>query len=171
MAKTNRTEGKRGEGKPPRKGRGLSAGWTWGLVGVAVIGFGAFVLEPMWRPMTAAQPPREELVQAGAVLYQKNCAACHGAQAQGQEPGQPMGGTRADGTFIAPALNGTAHAWHHPPQMLHRIIKDGSPAPESPMKGWAGRMSDEEIDSVLAYMQSLWPPQLLARYRSMHGQP
>jgi mono/diheme cytochrome c family protein len=54
--------------------------------------------------------------------------------------------------------------------MLFKLVKDGSPAPDSPMKGWAGKMSDPEIAAVLAYIQSLWPERLRQRYRAMHDQ-
>jgi mono/diheme cytochrome c family protein len=49
--------------------------------------------------------------------------------------------------------------------VLFRIVKEGSPAQDSPMRGWKGRMSDEEIRSVLAYVRTLWPEGILARYR------
>jgi len=150
-------------------GHGLSKGWTWAIVLALVAGFAAFVLEPLWRPLLSRPPAPGELLTLGASLYRQNCAACHGPDAQGQVAGQPMGGQRADGTYIAPALNGTAHAWHHAPGQLFELIKHGSPAPDSPMKGWAERMSDREIEAVLAYIQSLWPERLRARYRSMHN--
>ena len=67
------------------------------------------------------------------------------------------------------ALNGTAHAWHHPPDGLFRIIERGSPAADSSMVGWGGRMSGEEIHAVLAYIQSLWPEQLRRRYEQAHS--
>jgi mono/diheme cytochrome c family protein len=161
------------DGRPGAAGaadRGLPRSWTWALVLAVALGFAGFATEPLWRPaLTPALPPHE-LAARGAALYQQNCAACHGPNAEGQVPGQPNGGTRPDGTYIAPALNGTAHAWHHAPQMLFKLVKDGSPAPDSPMKGWAGKMSDPEIAAVLAYIQSLWPERLRQRYRAMHDQ-
>lgn len=157
-----------GAGGPPAAGRGLSRGWTWALVLGVVAGFGAFVLEPVWRPLLSPAPAPEVLAAEGARVYREHCATCHGPGAEGQVPAQHMGGRRADGTYIAPALNGTAHAWHHAPEALFRIVKTGSPAADSPMRGFAERLSDREIEAVLAWLQSLWPERLRARYRTMH---
>jgi mono/diheme cytochrome c family protein len=157
---------KRGDGG---QGGGLSRRWTWLFVLALVAAFGAFVFEPMWRPLLAPAPlPPGEQVALGGRLYRQHCAPCHGPQAEGQQPGSPNGGTRADGTYIAPALNGTAHAWHHSPQQLFQVIRNGSPAADSPMRGWAGRLADREIEALLAYIRSLWPEPLRERYRGMH---
>jgi mono/diheme cytochrome c family protein len=78
-----------------------------------------------------------------------------------------MGGARPEGGYLAPALNGTAHAWHHAPDVLFRIVRDGSPAADSSMKGWAGRLGDGEIEAVLAHLRALWPEPIRERYRAM----
>lgn len=161
--------GKRRNDRRTSRGRGLSKGGTWALLGVAVLGFAVYAAAPLWRPLFTAPPPPEALAAQGEALYTQHCATCHGPRAQGQVPGQPNGGRRADGTYLAPALNGTAHAWHHPPGQLVAYVKQGSPAPDSPMRGWAGKLSDEEVGAVLAYLQSLWPEPLRVRYRRMHG--
>jgi len=170
MARHRQDRGARHGRARTHGGQGLSKGWTWALLAAVVAGFGAYVLEPVWAPVVRgpAPPPAERLAQ-GAALFRQHCATCHGDRAQGQQPAQPMGGTRTDGTFIAPALNGTAHAWHHPPRQLLNLVRNGSPAPQSPMKGWGDRLSEREIEAVLAYVQSLWPPALLARYRRMNA--
>lgn len=167
-ARQGRRQGN-GNGGTAGPGRGLSARWTWVLLLGVVAAFAAFIFEPLWRPLVSAPPPPAELAALGETVYRTQCAQCHGAGAEGQVPGQHMGGQRADGTYIAPALNGTAHAWHHAPDQLFRLIKHGSPAPDSPMKGFADRLSDSEIQAVLTYIQSLWPESLRRRYRSMHA--
>jgi mono/diheme cytochrome c family protein len=78
----------------------------------------------------------------------------------GQNPAEPNGGIDDNGRYIAPALDGTAHAWHHSDGVLFHWVKDGSEAKDSPMRGWAGRMTDGEIWSVIRYFQSLWPDKL-----------
>ncbi len=103
-------------------------------------------------------------IAAGEALYARNCASCHGERAIGENQAHIKGGTRPGGGYWAPALNGSAHAWHHPPEGLFQIVKEGSPAADSPMRGWGGRMSDIEIHAVLAYLQSLWPQALRERY-------
>ena len=104
------------------------------------------------------------LIARGESLFSRNCASCHGKKAVGESPRNVKGGEKPGGGFWAPALNGTAHAWHHPPDGLFRIIEQGSPAAGSTMAGWGGRMSGEEIHAVLAYIQSLWPEELRRRY-------
>jgi mono/diheme cytochrome c family protein len=65
---------------------------------------------------------------------------------------------------VAPALNGTGHAWHHPPEYLFRIIRDGSTVNRSRMQGWAQWMNDYDILAVIAYFQSLWPQGIKEAY-------
>jgi mono/diheme cytochrome c family protein len=62
----------------------------------------------------------------------------------------------------APPHDETGHTWHHPDRLLFGITKNGLVPPyapedyESDMPGFAGRLSDEEIWSVLAYIKSHW---------------
>ena len=110
-----------------------------------------------------------ETIDFGQTLFVQNCMACHGEKAKGENIFNHQGGQKPDGSYFAPALNGTAHAWHHPPDMLFSIVKDGSADPKSQMKGWRGRMGDREIHSILAYVRSLWPPEISYRYRKANN--
>ena len=97
--------------------------------------------------------------QAGRVLYQDHCAACHGENLEGQPNWQTR---RADGRLPAPPHDETGHTWHHPDQHLFAMTKYGiqafaGPAYESDMPGFDGVLSDEEIQAVLAYIKSTWP--------------
>lgn len=92
------------------------------------------------------------LIARGRMLFAQNCAQCHGEGAVGA----PDWTRRLpDGTFPPPPLNGTAHAWHHPLAQLRAVIRDGTPSGNMP--AWAGRLNDEEITAVIAYVHSLWP--------------
>ena len=143
--------------------KGAHKAWGWALVAGALLLFGATVFWPTGnKNMFEAD---EATISQGGQLYAKNCAACHGPQAEGQFPDKKMGGQLPDGRYIAPALNGTAHMWHHAPDLLFRIVKQGSPAPDSPMVGWKDKMTDDEIGSVLAYLQSIWPEKTRNQYR------
>lgn len=104
------------------------------------------------------------LIAKGSILFEKNCAVCHGNEGVGENPQFVKGGQKPGGSYWAPAVNGKAHTWHHPPDALFRIIKEGSPASDSPMRGWEGRLNDTEIHALLAYIQSLWPEPLRNRY-------
>ena len=105
------------------------------------------------------------MITRGSDLFNVNCSPCHGDQAAGENPARVIGGNKPDGGYWAPALNGTAHAWHHSPAFLFQRIKNGSPQQGSPMRGWKGRLSDQEIHAVIAYFQSLWPENRRQRYR------
>ena len=109
------------------------------------------------------------VIAQGERLFVQNCAVCHGQQAEGENTEIPMGGTKQSGGYLAPALNGTGHAWHHPPDMLFQIIRDGSAAENSVMVGWTGRMTDAEIHTVVAYLRSLWPPEIKGGYNRRYG--
>jgi len=98
--------------------------------------------------MLAPQTSLKTQVKQGKALFAQNCASCHGKEAAG-------------GVSPAPALNGSAHSWHHTESSLFRTIKNGSTAKNSVMQGWKGRMTDAEIWAVTRYFQSLWKPEYL----------
>jgi len=101
---------------------------------------------------------------SGEALFVTNCASCHGVKAVGENPAKLSGGEKEGGGYWAPALNGKAHAWHHPAEALFHIIKKGSAAQDSPMRGFEDRLTDDQIRGVITYIQSLWPKELRERY-------
>ncbi len=147
--------------KSPGFGRALPRRLVALLV-LLLVGVGAYLVgSPSGAPLDYTDPA---LVVGGEKLFAKYCAVCHGRKAIGENPDKLNGGRKPEGGYWAPALNGTAHAWHHSPDGLFKVIKDGSPAKDSNMGGWKERMSDREIHSVIAYVQSLWPESLRQRY-------
>jgi mono/diheme cytochrome c family protein len=104
--------------------------------------------------------------QDGQALFNQYCAGCHGEKAVGQDPAMRNGGWRDDGSRIAPALNGTAHSWHHEPELLFDYVKTGSVDPESPMPSFGGDLSDGQIHAIIHYFQSLWPEKIHRIYES-----
>lgn len=105
-----------------------------------------------------------ETIAHGRRLFARNCSLCHGKEAVGENPATSLGGWQAQVGPVAPALNGSGHAWHHPPEYLFRIIRDGSTVNRSRMQGWAQWMNDYDILAVIAYFQSLWPPGIKEAY-------
>lgn len=150
--------------RPARRGRGKM--WGWLLVAAAAVGVYLLAFPPGGDTARFSDDP--DTLAMGERLYRQNCATCHGGDAQGENPFSPGGGRKPGGGYIAPALNGSAHTWHHPPEALYRMVSEGSPVQDSPMRGWEGRMSDEEINSVLSYVRSLWPEGIRRRYDRMH---
>lgn len=112
--------------------------------------------------MTGAEaPPGERVrdsfaIRYGAKLFKANCATCHGDRGQGDPNWRQRG---PDGKFPPPPLNGTGHAWHHPLKMLKYVIKNGSPGGQGNMPAWKDKLSDKEIDAIVAWFQSQWPDQ------------
>ena len=98
-------------------------------------------------------------VMTGQKVYEQNCEECHGMKAIGEDPENPNGSL-----VIAPALNGTAHTWHHPPVFLFQKIKNRIVNKSSPMPPFADILSDDEINAVLAYIESLWPENIRKQY-------
>ena len=98
------------------------------------------------------------MIERGKIAYEKNCVSCHMINLAGA---QNWKGLDEDGHRKAPPLNGTGHTWHHDDKTLHAIIKYGLAKLvknyEGKMIGFEDKLSDNEIDSILAYLKSFWP--------------
>lgn len=100
----------------------------------------------------------ESMVSQGKPLYQANCAQCHGGFGQGSPDWRKP---TDDGRYLPPPLNGTGHAWHHSLDQLRGVIKYGrGPGVPSDMPAWGEKLSDEEINAVMAWFQSRWPDEI-----------
>ncbi len=104
-----------------------------------------------------------KILQQGKTLFLKNCSQCHGDKAQGAAEWRKPG---PDGKYLPPPLNGTAHAWHHPTEVLMEIIKEGT-LPDGNMPSWEGKLSESEIMAVISWLQSLWPDKIFKTWQSM----
>lgn len=100
-------------------------------------------------------------VDKGRVVFNTNCAICHGAEAAGtSEWRKPM----EDGRYPPPPLNGTAHGWHHPLTALRRQINQGGAKYGGWMPALGESLTDEQVDEAIAYFQSLWPDNIYAAW-------
>lgn len=140
--------------------------WAWAGVAAAAAAAGIFYWSG--QPDVVGDHRDPETVARGEAVYVRNCVVCHGEAGRGENPAEPMGGFKPGGGYLAPALDGTGHAWHHAPDVLFRVVKEGSPAQDSPMRGFVGKLSDEEIGAVIAYFRSRWPDAIQAKYDEMH---
>ena len=61
----------------------------------------------------------------GRDLYDRHCAACHGAKLEGAPDWQEQG---TDGRFQAPPHDETGHTWHHGHAMLFAYTSRGGQA-------------------------------------------
>ena len=106
-----------------------------------------------------ADPRNAAKVSLGAKVYAQNCAACHGAKLEGQSEWRRR---LPNGRLPAPPHDESGHTWHHTDAVLFAITKNGLVPPNAPkdyesdMPAFAGKLSDEEIWAVLAYIKSHW---------------
>lgn len=134
---------------------GLNA-TTWVAGAVFVLSLAA-----CWRQQ-ASVAASLDLVE-GERIYQAECAACHGAKLQGQPDWRTR---RADGKLPAPPHDASGHTWHHPMEQLIAMVKFGMVPPNAPtgyvsdMPAYAGKLSDRQIQSVLAYIENQWPAEV-----------
>ncbi|MAY86364.1 MAG: cytochrome C [Pseudooceanicola sp.] len=113
---------------------------------------------------SGVMPESVDLV-AGEALYAGTCAACHGANLEGQADWRSPG---EDGRLPAPPHDETGHTWHHADQLLFDYTKLGGREVmvaqgmefDSGMLGFGDQLSDEEIWNILGYIKSTWPKEI-----------
>jgi len=139
------------------------------LGGVILLAFGvSFALKSYNETPSSTEQYTQKASTKGEKIFNRYCASCHGIGAVGEDPeNHRNGGKKPDGSYYAPALNGTAHAFHHADNLLFQTIKNGSAAPDSPMRGFKGVLSDEEIYEVMNYFKSLWPEEIQEKHAQM----
>lgn len=110
------------------------------------------------RWYTAAQ------VETGDSLYKLHCAVCHAA-----DGGSTVEWRTPDtaGNYPPPPLNGTAHTWHHPLEVLDGTIANGGIAFGGVMPGFAAVLEEEDRLAIIAWFQSLWPDDIYERWRAI----
>jgi mono/diheme cytochrome c family protein len=118
--------------------------------------------EPLARNLDPAQVAR------GQAIYRQHCVECHGVAGKGQ-PGD-WRVRNADGNYPPPPLDDSAHAWHHPTAVLLEAIRDGSPQGEGNMPAWKGKLSEQEMQDVVAYIKSLWSDHVYRLWLKMEKQ-
>jgi len=141
------------------------------LMGIAAAGVAAlfYFNRP---PADYIDPSDAALVTKGKGIYATHCAACHGANLEGQPEWRKR---LANGRLPAPPHDGSGHTWHHPDAVLIDIVKNGlvpgRTAPngyESDMPAYAKTLSDADIVAVLAYIKRSWPPEALAMQKELN---
>jgi mono/diheme cytochrome c family protein len=108
----------------------------------------------------------EELVAAGAPLYQLYCAACHAADGSATAEWRTPD---AAGNYPPPPLNGTAHTWHHPLEVLDDTIVNGGVQFGGVMPGFGAVLDVEQRRAIIAWIQNLWSDEIYARWREIEA--
>jgi mono/diheme cytochrome c family protein/Tol biopolymer transport system component len=98
------------------------------------------------NPLAADQPT----LDAGRLLYQANCAACHGAAGQGDGPAalglRPRPGDFTQHMLLGKHTDGQVYLW----------IRDGYP--NSAMQAWGQRLADQQIWQLVTYLRTFAQP-------------
>ena len=129
-----------------------------GAVALGAIGFYALALAPR-EAMS-----EEDRVAHGATIYRANCVGCHGDKLQGQPNWKQL---NAAGRLPAPPLDGTGHGWRHSNAELFHMVKfsvldQAGPDYQTDMPAFDGKLSDDDIRAVLAFIHSVWSPNIQA---------
>lgn len=106
-----------------------------------------------------------ELVAGARKTYEEYCQACHGKNGVGERP-EDMSAQDEYG-FVAPALDNSAHGWHHADGNLAHTILNGSPR-NPRMLPFKDIISEEEAKNTVAYIKSLWSFRSLACQGALH---
>ena len=94
------------------------------------------------------------IIVLGEKLYKKNCASCHGENGEGNPNWRKR---KPDGKLLPPPLNGSGHTWHHAKSLLVSIITKGTVIQGGEMPAWENKLSPQEIEAVILWLQSKWP--------------
>jgi len=128
-----------------------------GLQNIPTLGFVAPIQESREVPIEMDDPRFPiEPAPFGKALYETHCAECHGINGEGQDQS-------ASTLIVPPPHNSTGHTWHHPDQQNFATVYLGrhfDGAMEMP--GFSGKLSVEEIFSILAYIKTFWGEDELA---------
>ncbi len=127
----------------------LMAGWDQALTGPDITTLVGLVR--YWDEIPAGLIPQPELppiastdaevIAAGEKLYSVACSTCHGVDGQG--------------TRMAPALNTQTFLAETNDQAIKAIISQG--VPDTRMPAWGGRLTDEQLNSLVSFMRA-WEP-------------
>lgn len=135
------------------------------MLGVAVLAAGGALAWQAWQspamPAGWINPDDDASVARGRQVYGMYCAACHGANLEGQPNWRDR---MPNGRLPAPPHDPSGHTWHHPDAMLFDMVKNGlvpgrtaPPGYESDMPAYRDMLSDDEIRAVIAFIKSTWP--------------
>jgi photosystem II stability/assembly factor-like uncharacterized protein len=107
----------------------------------------------------------QERIDAGVRLYGRLCQSCHGVKGVGERPADPN--ARDEYGFVAPALDDSAHGWHHSDDNLVQIILNGSPR-NPRMMPFKDFVNEHDARDLIAYIKSLWSFRSLACQGARH---
>ncbi len=106
-----------------------------------------------------------ELIAGARKTFEEYCQSCHGENGVGERPED--GNAQDEYGFVAPALDNSAHGWHHSDGNLAYTILNGSPR-NPRMLPFKDMISEEDAKNTVAYVKSLWSFSSLACQGALH---
>ncbi len=107
----------------------------------------------------------DEQVARGGQLFQQHCASCHKEDASGSPDWKKL---NEEGKLPPPPLNGSAHTWHHPLPLLRQVVRNGGIPMGGSMPAFKDKLSRDEIDEILAWVQSHWSDKIYATWNQIN---
>ena len=123
----------------------------------------SFLLVSTNAAMAESRWFNNEQISSGEVIFQQNCASCHGSNAEASPDWQQATGEKA-----APPLNGSANSWNKSMEQLSQAIRLGSIQIGGSMPAFKGSLSEQQIKQVIAYFQSKWPDEVYQQWASKY---
>jgi len=107
-----------------------------------------------WHKLQGPYQADSPAEKRGQILFVEKCQSCHGKDGVGET--YTIQALTDKDYIMAPALDTSAHAWHHLDSALEKTILNGSPrAPR--MKAWKKEgVSNEDASDLVSYIKSLW---------------
>ena len=119
--------------------------WNRRIVSPALIIFLLFIVSAASWGTARSDGGR---MRVGAVIYEEDCARCHGLNGKGNGPDGKI-------LIVPPANFQSRRSRSKTDFELFTTIAYG--VAYSPMHGWRGRLSDEEILEVIGYIRDMAP--------------
>ncbi|RAH96217.1 cytochrome C [Acuticoccus sediminis] len=143
-------------------------------IGIAVMAGAVLWLDPGPAQSIELKSGDTAVIAEGEKVYAAQCAACHGANLEGQPNWRDRG---PDGRLPAPPHDETGHTWHHADVLLFELTKYGPPKEMgngepyySNMPAFENVLTDDEIIATLSYIKSRWPADIRRRHDQMNAQ-
>lgn len=134
-----------------------TSSWTPSKL-VALNQYGKFLISDNrgieWHKLSGPYQAGSPAEKQGEILYAQKCQSCHGKNGVGET--YNIEALTDKDYIMAPALDASAHAWHHLDDALIKTILDGSPRTLR-MTAWKeSGVSDEDAKNLVSYIKSLW---------------
>ncbi len=104
----------------------------------------------------------DDSINLGKTVFEANCMTCHGIKGRGlvKDWKKPL----PNGKYPPPPVNGTAHTWHHSPEIILRTINNGGIKLGGVMPSFKNKLNSKEKQALIDYIYSLWPKDIQNKY-------